>query len=290
MKTEVLIIGAGLTGIVLASQIKRQTIILEKSKGLGGRVATRRIEDLGIDHGAPFLHEDVELTNLLALHHIEFSRSPSGLYIQGGMTKIPKSLAEKLSIKKGVRAEKLIQQTEGWQVLCDNGEKYFCHDLVMTAPLPQALELLESSEIIFPPELRDISYSKAVMALIILDGKELSHESLPPGIESILRMKDRGLHPRGYVIRATPTLSEEIFDQSEQVILEKLIALFKQAFETPPLIRFSELKKWRYVLPMKSLPESYLELCPHLFLGGDAFLSPDAGGAIGSAFALAHKL
>jgi renalase len=290
MKTDVLIIGAGLTGIFLASKLSRPTLILEKSKGVGGRVATRRVEDLGMDHGAPYLFEDAELTHLLKLHQIDFSLSSSGLYVKGGMTRIAKALAEKLAITKGVRAQKLIHQSDGWQVLCDNGESYSCRDLVITAPLPQALELLAFSDIPYPLELKSITYSKAVMALIITEGGESADKSLPANIHSILSMKERGLHPQGYVIRATPSFCEDIFDQSEQVILEKLLELFVQAFNAPPLIRYSELKKWRYVVAEKSLTESYLELQPHLFLAGDAFLSKDAGGAIRSALALADKL
>jgi renalase len=290
MKTGVLIIGAGLTGLVLANRVNRSALILEKSKGVGGRVATRRIEEMGLDHGAPYLFEHPDVISLLKLHQIEFKSSPSGLYVEGGMTKMAKTLSEGVSIRKGIRAQKLTRSSDGWEVLGDNGELFLCQDLVITAPLPQALELLSSSSIEAPSELHSITYSKAVMALIILNEGSLEDQLLPEEIHSILNLKERGLHPHGYIIRGTPAFSEKIFEQSEQVILEKLQALFKASFKTPPVIRYSELKKWRYVHPQTALPYAYCEICPHLYLAGDAFIAPDASGAVRSAVALSEKL
>ncbi len=51
---DVAIIGAGLTGLTCAQQLAaagQKVCVLDKSRGLGGRMATRRIGHLRVDHG-----------------------------------------------------------------------------------------------------------------------------------------------------------------------------------------------------------------------------------------------
>ncbi len=56
---RVAIIGAGVTGLTAAHALQKaghHPVVFEKSRGLGGRIATRRIgEDIAFDHGAQYL-------------------------------------------------------------------------------------------------------------------------------------------------------------------------------------------------------------------------------------------
>jgi len=54
--TKIAIIGAGLSGLTLAHKLKdiADVRIFEKSKGVGGRLATRRADPFHFDHGAQF--------------------------------------------------------------------------------------------------------------------------------------------------------------------------------------------------------------------------------------------
>jgi len=55
--SDTLIIGAGLAGLTAARDLRsagREVIVLEKSRGLGGRAATRRWGTWPVDHGAQF--------------------------------------------------------------------------------------------------------------------------------------------------------------------------------------------------------------------------------------------
>ena len=53
---NVAVIGAGISGLALANKIEHiaNVTIFEKSRGFGGRVATRRVDDISFDHGAQF--------------------------------------------------------------------------------------------------------------------------------------------------------------------------------------------------------------------------------------------
>jgi renalase len=52
--TDVLIIGAGMSGAVAASEFAKaglRVMVLDKGRCVGGRMATRRIGDAVFDHG-----------------------------------------------------------------------------------------------------------------------------------------------------------------------------------------------------------------------------------------------
>lgn len=58
MLRDVVIIGGGLTGVMAARTLKENgvddVLVIEKGKSLGGRMATRRIGEGRVDHGAQF--------------------------------------------------------------------------------------------------------------------------------------------------------------------------------------------------------------------------------------------
>jgi renalase len=57
-RVRVAVIGAGVAGLAAGSELQRtgfDVVVYEKSRGLGGRVATRRVADCCFDHGAQVL-------------------------------------------------------------------------------------------------------------------------------------------------------------------------------------------------------------------------------------------
>jgi renalase len=200
-----------------------------------------------------------------------------------------KSLAASLPIHKEVKIVK-IEKKSRWHVTSDQGLEFEAENIVLTAPLPQALELLTQSQIRFESELKSVQYSKALMGLFITHEENFIKSNLPSGVHSLFSMKDRGLSPEAFVMRMDPEYSDKYFGSEESQVLSDLEQRFLSAFESIPQIKHRELKKWRYVLPLTSLELPYLEVAPQLYLAGDAFLYPDIRGALLSAEALAKKL
>lgn len=261
---ETIIIGAGFTGTALGNLLKshgKNPLILEKSRGIGGRLATRRIDGQGLDHGAPFL---------------------DSIPISGGMSTYVKSIAENLQILKDQKVDKIFKDSIYWRLTTEAGAELRCNHLILTAPLPQAAELLKTNELIsFSHPLFEVKYSKALVLLVT--AKEIPL-NLTSG-HSYYLMRERRLHPQGIVIHLSDSQADEYFEQSDEAIVSFFMKLIAESPLSELHIEKFELKKWRYSQALNLYPASYLEVQPNLFLCGDGF-----GDPLMSAKAVAEKL
>lgn len=277
MKTrdeEIVIVGAGLCGLTLARGLKtvgKSCLLLEKSRGLGGRIATRRIDDWGLDHGASFLFYSQYFEDFLNLTSDLVFRSSQGFYLEGGMNRLPKVLAQDLEILKNHRAQTIVRESSRWRIQTEEGLTVTADKVIITAPLPQAIQLLEANGLETPAELKAIQYKKALIYLAV-------YKDLPDKLLSfthqdhlIYFMRERKLHPRGVVMHLSEELAEASFEKSDSEILN----LMGEVMNSTPLkdyeIEKAELKKWRYSEPHTIHPSSYVEVLPGLYLTGDAF-------------------
>lgn len=170
---DVVVVGAGVAGLACARQLRRaglEVLVLEKSVGLGGRMATRRVEHAGqtvpVDHGVQYLTADSDsfyrwLKELLGLGLLrEWTRSLHLLDREGlrpedsnaekpryicpqGMTTLAKQLATSLSIHTQTRVVGLRPLATTWQLQAENGQCYEAAAVVMAIPAPQLLPLLQ---------------------------------------------------------------------------------------------------------------------------------------------------
>ncbi len=56
---DTIVVGAGIAGLALARELRSgglAPLVLERSRGVGGRCATRRVGGQPVDHGLPYLH------------------------------------------------------------------------------------------------------------------------------------------------------------------------------------------------------------------------------------------
>ncbi|WGV24269.1 NAD(P)/FAD-dependent oxidoreductase [Halotia branconii] len=167
---DVAVVGAGMAGLVCAQQLSQagySVIVVEKSRGLGGRVATRRLYGTYADHGACYLNPKGELlgrlVELLSDRHLlevwtdqvyELSadgvlHKPENLiprYVApGGMSAIAKFLAQDLEILLNQRVINIYPTLDNsWCLTLESSnEKLIAQAVVFAIPAPQALTLLE---------------------------------------------------------------------------------------------------------------------------------------------------
>jgi len=300
-----LIVGAGLAGLTLARALKSDSFtVLEKSKAIGGRMATRRVDDYTFDHGAQFYQADL-LKDLdiawtdaklsVTWQNLEGMQLKAGL---GGMTSLAKMLAA--ALPHPVLREKLVERIErhdhGWHVTTDQGEVFRCERVFLSCPLPQSLKILASSGLACPPELQAITYDKALVGLFGLSREttlppELDLQHLPtPEIRMIANQQSKAVsrHPALTVVMGA-AWSDLKFDQDENPVRDEIQDLVSKYFKAQGLdleIQNASLKKWRYAFPNKKAATPFSEVQPGLFLFGDAFGGESLAGAFQSAQAL----
>lgn len=291
-----IIVGAGACGLHLARGFQqlfpgtRPPLIVEKSRGVGGRIATRRDGDLTFDHGAQKLPAN-------CLHRIgdrPFLCYNSDIFPANGMTQVAKLWAEGLRISLNQKATKIIRHQNHWELETESGESYQAQCLAITAPAPQAVELLQQSQLEAPKVLRNIRYAKALVYLI--DGETTNpflerpfHEWNLGDVHTVSDQKSKGTSakPAWVVVMNTP-FSEQYFEESEEALIER--GRRTLALNLPDLhIRHITVKKWRYAFPLQPLIGTHLELLPGLYVLGDAF-GAGIDGALHSAEGLLNHL
>ena len=165
---RIAIIGAGLAGLVIATKLSRQaeSIVFEKSRGPGGRMATRYAGDRAFDHGAQFFTArsrafrgflqplvDAGVVKNWTARFVELDRGdvraarPWGddypHYVgTPGMNSVGKFLAESLDVRLGTAVTRIERLGETWVLYDAAGARLGDFDwLVVTAPAPQAAAL-----------------------------------------------------------------------------------------------------------------------------------------------------
>nr|BDT28931.1 FAD-dependent oxidoreductase [Bacteriovorax sp. HI3] len=311
MKKDYIIIGAGLSGLNTAKKLVAQNLgevlILEKSRGLGGRMATRRTLDARFDHGAQFYRKKVDLFS----HH-DYWRdqdvnqhwflSDEGDHWCGkaGMTTLAKKLGEGLTISLEKEVQSIHFENGFWKLLSKKNEEWQARHLIITSPIPQTIKLLghvEKEKFLNPDqwnELQGITYTKALIALVTLEGpfslKNGYVEFQEGDFFSISDQYQKGVSPiPALTVTMSALFSEKEFENEEAVVLEKILTVLKTSYPEAK-IKNAELKKWRYCRPEKQLKDYFFEIAPKLYLAGDAFGGSSLGGAVRSSESLCRHL
>jgi renalase len=213
------------------------------------------------------------------------------------MTALAKDLSSGLDLFLEVRIVALSKQEVGWKIASDKGVEYQAERVILTAPLPQSLDLLRQSQIKYQPELDKISYAKAIVALIEVENakSDLAFENgyqEPKGgsLFSIADQKAKGLsNVAALTVTLSPDASESLYETSDDRIVEFVSSELRN-LEPTFLAKTIQIKKWRYSHPLSRYPALYESPVAGLYLAGDAFGGPSLNGSARSAHALADFL
>ncbi len=312
MIKKFIIIGAGISGLNTARKIKDLDLgsvqILEKSRGVGGRMATRRTLDTRFDHGAQFYRLKNDITDLhqewkqKGINHQWFVSAKGDHWCSNtGMTALAKSMITNLEISLEKEIRTIRYENNLWKLVSNKDEEWFCHNLIISSPTPQTVKLVEEVanqnllDTNVLSEIKKITYSKALIGLVTLE-EEFSID--PNGylefntghFFSISDQKKKGVSEiPALTITMSSSFSESEFEKSDEYILEKILKLFQSDYPNAK-IKNAELKKWRYCQPQTQTKNLFLELAPKLYLIGDAFGGSSLLGSIRSSEALCNFL
>ena len=192
-RCDVVVIGAGIAGLAAAGVVAaagRSVVVLEKSRGVGGRMATRRVGEAVCDHGAQFftvrgrafggIVAEAHAAGAVRkwcdgfAHAASIAAEPSPAADghprwcgAGGMTDLPKRMAARLPAERcvvrcdarvasiGIAGERvrIVLGPAGDRTGAGGGEAGgFLEPFgaIVTSPVPQSLDLLEAGGLMAP--------------------------------------------------------------------------------------------------------------------------------------------
>jgi renalase len=309
---DCIIIGAGISGLSLGRRLVENglhVLILEKSKGVGGRIATRRDGPATYDHGAQFYKIPNQFQWELDKHwtqsglaQVWFKDEISVFKTsQRGMTQLAKNLAQNKSILFGEKVLAIQQKSSpppcpsGLEVICESGQKYTAETIFISAPLPQATELLKASSIDYPNELDQIEYASALVGLFELSSgcdviSEFTYsQNVGDEIFSISNQLSKKVSESlAFTVVMQPEWSRKHFSEDDSLIISRIAEAFSAHFKKKGAafsVQKQQLKKWRFSHPTSTHSAPYVTVGENknIFLLGDAFGGPSVFGASKSA-------
>ena len=299
MALETLVVGAGIAGLRAARTLAdagTRVLVLEKSRGFGGRAATKRLYGLRVDSGAqyftardPRFQRQVEVWRGSAGTGLEvWTKGFHTLTSEGlqapeeghpryafadGMNAIGKLLAEGLEVQRSATVTELSRAASGWQVGLADGKTYTAERVLVNVPAPQVLALAQDvgeqtrqtlSRVEFAPCL-------AVMAEYTGAAPEWSgivvKDDANP-LSWLANDADKRAHeePTVLVLHANPTFSTKYLETPEAAVPEMLEVAASLGFADP---RWTQLQRWRYAKATSPYDGRYLKEDDSLFFCGD---------------------
>jgi renalase len=290
MKQKIAIIGAGLSGLILANRLAgaSEVEVFEKSRGLGGRMATRRFEEFSFDHGAQFFTaRNEEFKRFLApflasglvkewkgkIVTLEKGNKPGKrLWFEPhyvccpGMNALCKKLGEGISVRTLAEVAPL-QERQGanWNLTDTQGNSLGSFDqIISTAPPAQTSRLFGK----LLPTNEQIRKEKLLACYALMIGMSAPWEkswiaakvkNSPLDWISVNSTKPNRNHGHTELVIHTSNLWAEKhveMDQEEvkSVLLQELSSLLDLDFDKAA---YTSLHRWRYALLDKDQDEPH---------------------------------
>ena len=295
--TDVVIIGAGMAGLVCAQQLTQagySVLVVEKSRGFGGRVATRRLHNTCADHGACYLKpkgklmtQFVELLiqrNILQVWNGTFMEKTQNIvssmqprYVSPtGMSSIAKFLAQGLDVILEQRVVEVNFDDNQWCLTLESTTAPItAKALIIAIPAPQALTLLEPLEgsilnSTFINKLRSVQFFPSIT---VMAGYPATSTPVPQwkaitfendnilgwiGFDSTKRLNPS--QPVFVVQSSADFAAQNLEAQDLQPVGQQMLRTVSNSvgFDWLASPDWLQVHRWRYAFPSTPLQETFL--------------------------------
>lgn len=305
--SKVIVVGAGLSGLVAAERLRARgcdVTVIDKARGPGGRMSTRRESGASFNHGAQYFTASSELfrsqvaqwldqeiireftARIAVINQNGITASGSGTrrYVAvTGMNQICKHLASGLpNVKYNWNVVSAEQKSAGWRLISKRNECLESDWLIVTLPPEQALGLLGSrisSEELSAVEMQPCWSVLAELSAPLLENWDAAFVNHGP--LSWVCSQSNYLHPsqsndeseyrRLWVLHATTDWSRQNLEQGSERICEELLQAVSElsGFSGASVIRATG-HRWRYSIARQPLQVGALHYpADNLVLAGD---------------------
>jgi predicted NAD/FAD-dependent oxidoreductase len=298
MTAEIAVIGAGPAGLAAASALQRagrSVMVLEKSRGIGGRLATRRTRTgLDFDHGAPsvpgrplpfaaFLDGAIS-----AGHGATWRGAVVGL---PGMSGLLAGLAAPLDIRFGTEATEITRGAAGWRVAMGE-ESLTVAGVVCTAPAPQTARLCASI-----PEIAEAAHAARMTPCWALMVAWEDAGSVPATLPEPLSVvtdtaskPERAAGPHRFTAHAETGWSEAHLEADRETVEAALLPVLAGAVGAAGAPLYAAAHRWRFARVAQPVGLDCVVAPGGLVAAGDWVSGAEAGDAYASGLAAAAAL
>ena len=266
---KIAIIGAGFSGCNLYNNLKEKfedITIFEKSRGVGGRLSTKYIEDKFIDHGTSSL---IPITDDLKMFCLDLSsngvvKAKYDEFIpKNGINAICKFLIDEKDLIKNTKITKAQNIDNKWILEDENHNIYKDFDLLfITIPAPQILQMKIELSNEFKEKLSHIKYD-SIFSLILHSNEDIKLDKSVlyenPDIQNIINNSRKYQYKdfSSYVIHSTKEFANCVNEKTKEEICEIFLTNFDD--DTKELIeKFTMISHlWKYAFAKTSLDMPY---------------------------------
>ena len=324
---RVAVIGAGLSGLMCARTLADHNIdvtVFEKSRGYGGRCATRRDGPWRFDHGAQYftvrdrrlalLIDSLQQQNVIAEWTGVLASCDEGQWQQvrtdvqrwvgtPGMSAIGAHLAHELDVRLETPVSLLQREGRQWRLLVEGGNEagvdLGVFDTVLTCvPAPQAAALLaEAAPSLAAQAAGALMHATMATMLVLAERPDVAFDGAFLNGDPVLSWISRNASKPGrladetWVLHATREWSTAHLETDTRQIAELMTDAFQRVIGTSVEPAHRAAHRWKYALPDPVVPDAALfDAALGLGAAGDWCGGPRVEGALLSGVALAGRV
>ena len=289
---NIAIIGAGFAGLVIANKLKanHNVTVFEKSRGVGGRMATRYADNYQFDHGAQYFKaKSQEFKEFIAeLRHKELIEEWNARFVEMDgqnvikeniwdentphmvatpkMNQIGKFLAKNINVKTNCHIDNLIKYDKTWKIFDKEGVCVGSYEYIVLAIPPKQIESIILDSIKFKGELSKYKMSGCFSLMLgYKKPKDLPFEAalvINQDISWISVNSSKPARPEGYsiLVHSANEWADKNMEADIQWVRSHLInELEKVTNLTMTDHDYINIHRWRYANIEKQTGPAFLE-------------------------------
>ena len=308
---EVAVIGAGIAGLTCARKLQqagKSVVLIDKSRGLGGRLATRRLAGTHADHGVCYLQakgdrfgqwiDELVSTGILRIWTIGIHRLAADGSLQSppkfancyaaplGATSIAKYLGRDLEIVGDKLITAIDPIADGWRLSSKDPEfSLTAAQVVIATPPAQALAITKAAvDRTCIQQLSSVQFSRSITAIAVYPTTDQIPAAAIPwqGIQCIEHPtlawigldSSKQLNPTQpvLVIQSSAAFAEQYFDAPDLTIAgQKLVDTIAHLIPTLTTPELVQVHRWGYAFAQNPLSDLFLtaQTAAPMYFGGD---------------------
>ena len=308
---EVAIIGAGVTGLATASRLSpRNYRIFEKSRGPGGRLASKRMDAVRADIGAQFFtvrdHRfQVTVDSAVAAGFVTQWQPNMGTFEDHQpiaspdrqarfvghpyMNSLGRFLSQNIEIQTESRVQTIEPNGDLFRLILTSQETLTADCVLVTAPVDQMVAMLQH----FDVEQLGSRFAMDPTWTTVLSVEEPLRGSAGEPFDALfggdhplfdfiaVENSKPGRQSNYIVVHATPEWSTQHLERDPAEISELIREAFSETFQVTTQARLSH--RWRYARPINpkfTAQKGIYQVSPNLWVAGDYL----AGGRVEGAY------